>query len=104
MTTRAPLPESSRIVGQSRSNRVRSVTTPSLAGTFRSARSRISLPRASSWSSVRNRIGSADLLKAAEERGGIQHPAGEAPLIVVPADDVGEPFIDDCGLRRIESA
>ena len=52
----APLPTSSRMVGVSRSMRVRSVILPSRTGTLRSARSSTRLPATSTSSRVRNDI------------------------------------------------
>jgi hypothetical protein len=53
-TTLAPFSISVSMVGASRSIRVASVTTPSLTGTFKSARSSTRLPRTSMSSRVRN--------------------------------------------------
>jgi hypothetical protein len=40
--------------------------------------------------------------EGADERGGVQHAAGEAPLVVIPTDDVSEAGIQDGGLCRVE--
>ena len=55
--TLAPASDSSRMVGASRSMRVRSLIRPSRTGTLRSARSSTRLPATSTPSSVRNAIG-----------------------------------------------
>ena len=43
-------------------------------------------------------------LQPPHQRRRIQHPAGKAPFVVVPADHVRQPLVHDRGLRGIERA
>src|SRR5271166_1007493 len=116
--TFALLSISATIVGASRSIRVASVTTPSLKGTFRSARSNTRFPRTSMSSRVRNLGMDRQLLlarrwpagmknstrsaKSTEIGRNLDQAVRESPFVVVPGEDADEAFVEDLRLRHIE--
>src|SRR5580692_1038335 len=86
--TRAPFSASSRMVGAVRSMRSMSLARPSFMGTFKSARTSTRFPFTSKSSSVRKLSIASDQL--AHRDGGVGHAVGEAPFIVVPAQNAHE--------------
>src|SRR6476661_8125831 len=97
--TIAPRSLSSRTVGSIARSRVSSVTLAPSIGTLRSTRTSTLLPVRSSGrsSSVLKRLTSA---KLAHSRGRVDHAVGEAPFIVVPADDANQFAFEH---RRLEA-
>src|SRR5581483_7688757 len=90
-----------RIVGTVASMRVASVMRPSFKGTFRSARTKTRFPRTSRSRSERTRLRrSAD--RAADQRRDVAHPAREAPLVVVPGEDLDEVLVEDARQLAVE--
>src|SRR5699024_4476766 len=100
-TTRAPASTSRRMVGSAARIRPSSVMRVPSNGTFRSERSntqRPATPSVSRSSRFFVVIRSGDL--AADKLHEVDEAAGEAPLVVVPADDL-DLVADDFGQRRV---
>src|SRR5688500_4719155 len=95
-------PRSRRLtrVGRLARMRVSSVMRPSSSGTFRSARTKTRRPSTSTSRIVLASI--AGLEPLGHEGGEIRHPAGVAPFVVVPGDDLDEVLAGHHGRRRIE--
>ena len=97
-TTLAPAARSSPIVSKLARIRPSSVITrspvsPVASGTFRSDRTRTTFPATSKSSRVRI---PTRLKGGADERGEVNQAIAVAPLIVVPADNLGQVAIDIC--------
>src|SRR2546428_11727607 len=81
--------------------RVASVMRPASRGTFRSARTKTRLPATSRSSSDRTRCPGLTEASAHQERD-VAHPAREAPLVVVPGEDLAEGAVHDAGELGVE--
>ena len=92
-----PWSSSHRRVGTAARTRRSSVTFPSSRGTLKSLRTRTRLPATSAWSTVRSSTG-LELL--ADQHGQVDEPLGVAPLVVVPAEHLGQAAV---GLGQGES-
>src|SRR5689334_13245244 len=100
MSTRAPRPVSSPIVGMLALIRPSSVITVPSSGMLRSARSRTTCPPTSR--SMTDFIGLAGQARG-DQRGEVGQPVAVAPLVVVPADHLD--LIARCHRqRRVERA
>src|SRR5215510_11563114 len=81
--------------------RVASATRPASSGTFRSARMKTRLPLTSSDSSARI-AGRPRSEALADEQGNVAHAVREAPLVVVPRENLDEGAVDHVGQLRVE--
>src|SRR4029453_10521370 len=91
---------SQRRVGTAARTRRSSVTLPSSRGTLKSFRTSTRLPATSAWSTVRSSIG-LELL--ADQHGQVDKALGVAPLVVVPAEHLGQLAVA-LGQGRVEDA
>src|SRR5690348_7622374 len=101
-STIAPRSLSSRIVGSMARRRVSSVTLAPSIGTLRSTRTRTFLPVKSSGRSssvLKWSLTSAELPHCVR---GVDHAVGEAPFIVIPADNADQLAFEDRGLEAVD--
>src|SRR6516164_6901023 len=89
------------MVGALRSMRETSATSPSCMGTLKSTRTRTRLPFTSAPSRVRKRM-TASSAELAHCHRGIDHPIGEAPLVIVPRHHAHQRAVDHLGLIDME--
>src|SRR5210317_544900 len=93
------------IVGRAARMRASLVTTPSATGTFRSSRIRTRLPARSRSDILVMAMprSSCGLLCVDQRDGRVEHAVREAPLVVVPRDDLNAGAVNDLGQRRVVS-
>ena len=59
-------------------------------------------PRLNRPGARRTRVGNASLFRVHEGDGGVEHPVGEAPFVVVPGADLHERAFGHLGERPVE--
>src|SRR5688572_17731938 len=101
-TTDAPRSSRLTMVGRLARMRVSSVIFPSSSGTFRSARRKTRLPATSTSRTVFLSIEWLEPL--GHELRQVGDPAGVAPLVVVPGDDLHQVLAGDHGRGRVDDA
>src|SRR5689334_5094964 len=98
----APRSLSSSTVGSIARSLVSSVTFAPSIGTLRSTRTSTFFPVKSSGRSSRVLNAATASAELRHRVGGVDHAVGEAPLVVVPADDTDELAVDHRGFEAVD--